>query len=152
MSGVEHDPEALTDSAKLDQLLGLVVTMNTRLERQSKRLTTVEAAIPLLAQACSVVLPTGSGGAAGSTPSTRTDAGSVAGGGVDGTPTASDISDPGDELTTVGRELASTGDSGDMGPSRGDSFTMRGGGARVPTVELLEVDSFVNGGGGGTNT
>jgi hypothetical protein len=80
MSGVEHDPEALIDSAKLDQLLGLVVTMNTRLERQSKWLTTVEAAILLLAQACSVVLPTGSGGAAGSTPSTRTDASSVAGG------------------------------------------------------------------------
>jgi hypothetical protein len=112
----------------------------------------VEATIPLLAQACSVVLPTRSGGAAGSTPSTRTDAGSVAGSGVDGTPTAGDISDPGDELATVGGELVSTGDSGDMGPSRGNSFTVRGGGARVPTVELLEVDSFVNGGGGGGGT
>jgi hypothetical protein len=54
MSGVEHDPEALTDSAKLDQLLGLVVTMNTWLERQSKRLMTVEA--------------TGGGGGVGQTP------------------------------------------------------------------------------------
>jgi hypothetical protein len=31
MSSVEQDPEALTDSAKLDELLGLVATMNTRL-------------------------------------------------------------------------------------------------------------------------
>jgi hypothetical protein len=68
---------------------------------------------------------------------------------LDGTPTAGDISDPGDKLDTVGGELASTGDSGDMGPRRGDSFTVRGGGARVPTVELLEVDSFMNGGAEG---
>jgi hypothetical protein len=101
----------------------------------------------VLSSQLDLVVPTGSGGAAGSTLSTRTDAGSVAGAGVDGTPTAGDISDPGDELATVGGELASTGDSGDMGPSRGNSFTVRGGGARVPTVELLEVDSFVNGGG-----
>jgi hypothetical protein len=126
MSDVEHDPEALTDSEKLDQLLGLVATMNTWLECQSKQLTMVEAAIPLLAQACGVVLSTGYGGVAGSTPSTGMDAGS----GTNGTPTAGDVSDPGDELATVGGEPAHTGGSGGMGPSCGDSFTVRGGGGR----------------------
>jgi hypothetical protein len=49
MSSVEIDLDAMTDSAKLDQLLGLVATMNTRLDRQSQRLTMVETTIPLLA-------------------------------------------------------------------------------------------------------
>jgi hypothetical protein len=40
----------MTDSAKLDQLLGLVATMNTWLDHQSQQLATVEMAIPLLAQ------------------------------------------------------------------------------------------------------
>jgi hypothetical protein len=50
MSDVETDPDAMTDSAKLDQLLGLVATMNTWLDHQSQQLATVEMAIPLLAQ------------------------------------------------------------------------------------------------------
>jgi hypothetical protein len=32
MSGVKTDPDAMTNSVKLDQLLGLVATMNTRLD------------------------------------------------------------------------------------------------------------------------
>jgi hypothetical protein len=67
MSGVENDPAAQTDSKKLDQLFGLVTTMNTRLDRQSQQVTTVESAIPLLAQACDVVLPTGSSGGSSGT-------------------------------------------------------------------------------------
>jgi hypothetical protein len=128
MSGVKHDPEALTDSMKLDQLLGLVATMNTWLEHQSKRLTMVEAAIPLLAQACGVVLPTGSGGTVGSTPSIGTDAGSGVGGDMDGAPAAGDVPDPGNKLATVGGEPTRTDGSGGMGPSHGDSFTVCGGG------------------------
>jgi hypothetical protein len=146
MSGVKHDPEALTDSMKLDQLLGLVATMNTWLEHQSKRLTMVEAAIPLLAQACGVVLPTGSGGTVGSTPSIGTDAGSGVGGDMDGAPAAGDVPDPGNELATVGGEPTRTDGSGGMGPSHGDSFTVCGGGGWVPAVDLLEVDSITNGG------
>jgi hypothetical protein len=91
-------------------------------------LTTVEEAFPLLAQACGVVLPTRSGSAIGSNPSTGTDACSGMGGGADGTPTAGDVSDLGDELATVGGESACTDGSGGMGPSRDDSFTVRGGG------------------------
>jgi hypothetical protein len=67
MSGVENDPAAQIDSKKLDQLFGLVTTMNTRLDRQSQQVTTVESAIPLLAQACDVVLPTGSSGGSSGT-------------------------------------------------------------------------------------
>jgi hypothetical protein len=48
MSSVESDPEVLTNSVKLDQLLGMVTTMNTRLDRQGQRLASVEATIPLL--------------------------------------------------------------------------------------------------------
>jgi hypothetical protein len=129
MFGVKHDPEAPTDSTKLDQLLGLVATMNTRLECQSKWLTMVEVAILLLTQACGVVLPTGSGSATGSTSSTGMDPGSGVGGDADGTPAAGDVSDPEDELATGG-ELARTGGIGGMGPSRGDSFIMRGGGGQ----------------------
>jgi hypothetical protein len=55
------------------------------------------------------------------------DPGSGVGGGADGTPAAGDVSDPEDELATGG-ELARTGGIGGMGPSRGDSFIMRGGG------------------------
>jgi hypothetical protein len=62
MSHVENDPEAMTDSVKLDQLLRLVATMNTRLDHQSQWLTSVETIIPLLTQACDVTLPMGSAG------------------------------------------------------------------------------------------
>jgi hypothetical protein len=47
MSGVESDPVAVTDKAKLDQLLGMVTTMNTRLDREGQWLASVEVAIPL---------------------------------------------------------------------------------------------------------
>jgi hypothetical protein len=48
MSGIESNPVAASDSAKLDQLLGMVTTMNTRLDSQGQWLALVEAAIPLL--------------------------------------------------------------------------------------------------------
>jgi hypothetical protein len=62
MSHVENDPEAMTDLVKLDQLLRLVATMNTRLDHQSQWLTSVETIIPLLTQACDVTLLMGSAG------------------------------------------------------------------------------------------
>jgi hypothetical protein len=55
MSDGDTDPEAVSYSAKLDQLLGLVTTMNTRLDCQSQRLTSVEAALPLLTLACALL-------------------------------------------------------------------------------------------------
>jgi hypothetical protein len=120
MSGVENDPEVQIDLVKLDQLLRLVATMNTWLDRQSQRLTMVEAAIPLLAHACGVVLLPRSGGATGNTPSTGTDAGSGVGGGTGGAPAAGDVPNPDDEPATVG-EPARTGG---MGPGRGGGFGM----------------------------
>jgi hypothetical protein len=59
VSDGDTDPDTVSDSAKLDQLLGLVTTMTTRLDHQSQLLTSVEAALPLLAQACGITLPSG---------------------------------------------------------------------------------------------
>jgi hypothetical protein len=67
MSDSDTDPEALSDSVKLDQLLGLVITMNTRLDCQIQRLTSVEVELPLLAWACGITLPSGSVGGGPST-------------------------------------------------------------------------------------
>jgi hypothetical protein len=107
---VETDLDAPTDSVKLDQLLELGLTMNTRLDHQSQRLTIVETTIPLLAKACGVFLPSGS-----SSGSSDTDVGSGAGGGWGMTTLAiSNDHDPGDELDSVMLESARTNG---MGPS-----------------------------------
>jgi hypothetical protein len=92
MSSIENDPKEMSDSVKLDQLLGLVATLNTRLDRQSQLLTLVETAIPLLTQACGVTLPTGS-----ACRSSGTVVRSGAAGAADATPPgAGDDDDPGD--------------------------------------------------------
>jgi hypothetical protein len=122
MFGVEIDPDVMTNSVKLDQLLGLVATMNTRLDRQSQRMTTVETTIPLLTQACSITLPTGS--ARGSS---GTFVGSGAAGGLGSTPPrAGNDDDPGDGQDFHASEPAHTG--GNTGSSRGGDFTTHGGG------------------------
>jgi hypothetical protein len=92
MSSIENDSKEMSDSVKLDQLLGLVATLNTRLDRQSQLLTLVETAIPLLTQACGVTLPTGS-----ACRSSGTVVRSGAAGAADATPPgAGDDDDPGD--------------------------------------------------------
>jgi hypothetical protein len=128
MTDVEHDPEALTNSAKLDQLLGLVATMNTRLDRQSQRLMMVEAAIPLLTQAYGVVLPTGSGDATGNTLSTGTDDGSDASGGGGVASAAGNVPNPDDELANGRGESVRTSGGGSGGTgARGNGVDMCGG-------------------------
>jgi hypothetical protein len=108
MSDGKNDLEAVTDSAKLDQLLGLVATMNTWLDHQSQRLASVEAAIPLLAQACGVPLLTGSAGGS---------SGAVVGSGVVA----------GTCMTSLG---AGDVDDPSDGPCSGGGFAAHGGGCR----------------------
>jgi hypothetical protein len=137
MSGVENDPAAQTDSEKLDQLLGLVNTMNTRLDRQSQRLTTVESTIPLLAQVCSVVLPTGSSGR-----SSGTATGTGAGGGSGVIPATRDDQDPGNGQDSVAIEPARNGGGG-MGPGRGSGGTAHGVGPRGMAADWAAAVSVV---------
>jgi hypothetical protein len=122
MSGGDTDPDAVSDSAKLDQLLGLVTTMNTRLDRQSQRLTLVEAALPLLAQACGITL---SLGLVGRGPSTGT--GSRAPANTDTTPSdVDDVLDQGDGQDS--RAVEPTRSGNNSGSGRGGGFTLQGGG------------------------
>jgi hypothetical protein len=97
-SGVESIPAALTNSVKLDQLLGMVTTMNTQLDHQGQWLALVEAAIPVLAQACDITLPDGAGGVSDSDTNLGMIACSSAGGGEGANPMAGDNPNPGDGL------------------------------------------------------
>jgi hypothetical protein len=118
----DTDPDAVSDPAKLDQLLGLVTTMNTRLDRQSQRLTSVEAALPLLAQACGITLPSGP---VGGGPSTGT--GSRTPANTDTTPSVvDDIPDQGDGRDSHVVEPTCFGNN--SGSGRGGGFALQGGG------------------------
>jgi hypothetical protein len=90
----------------------------------------VEIVIPLLAQACGVVLPTGSGGG-----SSATVARSRVGGNSCGTRVVGDDLDLGDGLDNVAFEPPCN-DGSDMGPGRGGGFTARGVGGRGPSGGL----------------
>jgi hypothetical protein len=120
MSGGDTDPDAVSDSAKLDQLLGLVTTMNTRLDRQSQRLTSVEAALPLPAQACGITLPSGP---VGGGPSTGM--GSRVPANTDTTPSdVDDVPDQGDGQDN--HAVEPTRSSNNSGSGRGGGFTLQG--------------------------
>jgi hypothetical protein len=122
MSDSDTDPEAVSDSAKLDQLLGLVTTMNTRLDCHSQRLTLVEAALPLLALACGITLPSVS---VGGGPSTGT--GSHAPANTDKTPSDVDeVHDQGDGQDSRTVEPKCSGNN--SGSGRGGDFTSQGSG------------------------
>jgi hypothetical protein len=122
MSGGDTDPDMVSDSAKLDQLLGLVTTMNTRLDRQSQRLTLVEAALLLLAQACGITLPSGP---VGGGPSAGT--GSRVPANTDTTPSdVDDIPNQGDGQDS--RAVEPTRSSNNSGSGRGGGFTSQGSG------------------------
>jgi hypothetical protein len=88
----------------------------------------VESAIPLLAQACGIVLPTGSSGG-----SSGTSARSGMGDGSGMLPAADDDHDLGDRHDSAAIELACTG-GGSMGPRRGSGGTAHGEGAGGTTA------------------
>jgi hypothetical protein len=122
MSSGDTNPDAVSDSAKLDQLLGLVTTMNTRLDRQNQHLTSVEAALPLLAQACGITLPSGPVGGGSSTGT-----GSRAPANTDTTSSdVDDVPDQGDGQD--GRAVEPTRSGNNSGSGRSGGFTLQGGG------------------------
>jgi hypothetical protein len=121
MSSIENDPKEMSDSVKLDQLLRVVATLNTRLDRQSQLLTLVETAIPLLTQACGVTLPTGS-----ACRSSGTVVRSGAAGAADATPPGvGDDDDPGDGQDNHMGEPRRNGSN--TGSDHGGAFVAHGG-------------------------